>query len=67
MKNITLKLASLALLSTLFFACSPEEDDGIYFTETKDADVAVKVSYSTMETKIMDLVMLTEKVKIYKN
>lgn len=56
MKNITLKLASLALISTLFFACSPEEDDGIYFAETNEIDVATKVSYSTMESKILDLV-----------
>jgi uncharacterized protein YkwD len=56
MKNITLKLVSIALLSTLFFACSPEEDDGIYFAETNEVVVATKVSYSTMETKIMDLI-----------
>jgi uncharacterized protein YkwD len=56
MKNITLKLAYLALISTLIIGCSPEEDDGIYFAESEEVVVLEKASYTALEKDIMELI-----------
>lgn len=55
MKSFTLNLFSLVLCSVLLFSCSPEED-GIFFAESDIEITASKVSYSDLETDILDLV-----------
>ncbi len=55
MKTLTLKFISLILLSTLLFSCS-KEDDGIYFNENIEVINTTNVSYSAIETEILNLV-----------
>lgn len=54
MKTPILKTLSLVLFCSILFSCS-KEDDGIYFNETSEV-VTAKVSYSEIETEILDLV-----------
>tara|TARA_R110001583_G_scaffold84281_5_gene221872 strand:+ start:29311 stop:29805 length:495 start_codon:yes stop_codon:yes gene_type:complete len=51
MKLIQFKLVVFILAITLFTSCA-KEDDGIYFNEINE----VKVTYSTIELEILDLV-----------
>ena len=56
MKTSSIKLIALVLFGFMFFSCATE-DDGIYFNEVKDTNVLnTKVSYSSMESDILDLV-----------
>lgn len=48
-------LAIIVLLTSTLFSCSPE-DDGIFFNETSEVINVAAVSYSTMETEILNLV-----------
>lgn len=55
MKTLTLNLISLFLLSSVLFSCS-KEDDGIYFNENIEVINTANVSYSAIETEILNLV-----------
>lgn len=55
MKNLTLTLVSLVLLSSVLFSCS-KEDDGIYFNENTEEINTTNVTYSAIETEILNLV-----------
>ena len=48
-------LAIIFLLTSTLFSCSPE-DDGIFFNETSEVVNVAKVSYSSIETEILNLV-----------
>ncbi len=48
-------LAIIFLLTSTLFSCSPE-DDGIFFNETSEIVNVAKVSYSSIETEILNLV-----------
>ena len=48
-------LAIIFLLTSTLFSCSPE-DDGIFFNETSEVINEAKVSYSEIETEILNLV-----------
>jgi len=54
MKLLAIKIFSIFLLSAVLFSCS-KEDDGIYFNETNEV-INIDVSYSAIETEILDLV-----------
>ena len=55
MKTLTIKLVSLAIFSLLFFSCA-KEDDGIYFDETIETINTNNVTYTEIESEILDLV-----------
>ncbi len=55
MKTLTLNLVSLILLSSVLFSCS-KEDDGIYFNENVEVINTTNVTYSAMETEILNLI-----------
>lgn len=55
MKTLALNLLFVVFLSTVLLSCAPE-DDGIYFNETNEVINSAKVSYSAMESDILDLV-----------
>ncbi|WP_372793028.1 CAP domain-containing protein [Lutibacter sp.] len=55
MKTLLLTLVSLILLSSVLFSCS-KEDDGIYFNENTEVINTTNVTYSTIETEILNLV-----------
>jgi uncharacterized protein YkwD len=56
MKSFAKNLVLLALISTVLFSCS-KEDDGIYFDETIQFDEN-NVTYSNLEFEILELVNL---------
>ncbi len=55
MKTLTLKLISLAFISSVLFSCT-KEDDGIYFDEINEVITTNTVSYSKIELEILELV-----------
>lgn len=55
MKTLLLTLVSLILLSSVLFSCS-KEDDGIYFNENTEVINTTNVTYSAIETEILNLV-----------
>ena len=55
MKPLAIKFFSVILLSAVLFSCS-KEDDGIYFNETIEVVNINDVSYSEIETEILNLV-----------
>lgn len=55
MKTLTPYLVSLILLSSVLFSCS-KEDDGIYFSENVEVVNTTNVTYSAMETEILNLI-----------
>ena len=55
MKTLPLNLILLFLLSSILFSCS-SEDDGIFFEESNETVNTDNVSYSVMETEILNLV-----------
>ena len=55
MKPLSIKFFSVILLSAVLFSCS-KEDDGIYFNETIEVVNINDVSYSEIETEILNLV-----------
>jgi len=55
MKTLTLTLVSIVLLSSVLFSCS-KEDDGIYFNENIETINTTNVTYSAIETEILNLV-----------
>jgi len=57
MKSLTLYLLSFIFIGSLLISCS-QEDDGIYFNETIETNETINtdVSYSSIETEILDLV-----------
>ncbi len=55
MKTLPLTLVSLILLSSVLFSCS-KEDDGIYFNENTEVINTTNVTYSAIETEILNLV-----------
>tara|TARA_R110001583_G_scaffold412_2_gene3824 strand:+ start:66438 stop:66944 length:507 start_codon:yes stop_codon:yes gene_type:complete len=55
MKNLTSPLACLFILAFTLFSCSPEED-GVYFNENSEVVNTAAVTYTAIETEILDLV-----------
>ena len=55
MKTLTLNLTALFLLSFVLFSCSPEED-GVYFNDTAEVVNTTNVTYSSIESQILDLI-----------
>jgi uncharacterized protein YkwD len=55
MKTLTLNLATIFLLSFVLFSCSAEED-GVYFNDTVEVVNTSDISYSSIESEILDLV-----------
>ena len=56
MKSLTPKFIVILFLSFVLFSCT-KDSDGIYFDETSDIEVVVeKITYSTIELEILDLV-----------
>ncbi|MFK5959633.1 MAG: CAP domain-containing protein [Lutibacter sp.] len=55
MKTLSLNLTAIFLFSFLLFSCSPEED-GVYFNNTAEVVNTSNVTYSTIESQILDLI-----------
>lgn len=55
MKTLTSPLAFLFILSFVLFSCSPE-DDGVYFNETSEVVNTTNVTYTAIESEILNLV-----------
>ena len=55
MKTLSLNLVSIFLLSFVLFSCSPEED-GVYFNDTVEVVNTSNVTYSSIESQILDLI-----------
>jgi uncharacterized protein YkwD len=55
MKPHFLKLCLVAIFSFALFSCSTD-NDGIYFDESSEVITATKVEYSSIESKILELV-----------
>jgi len=55
MKNLPLNLAAIFILSIVLFSCSPKED-GVYFNDTAEIVNISNVTYSSIESQILDLI-----------